>query len=125
MDVHFKSDPGLLADFILQARGHLALARGHLARGRMANVAVRSGWLECTPSNTAALYGIWRSFYSIKCLASFLSLTSLAEVAYEIETSLLPARTGDLTISAEQAQAISEASNSLEYHLNTLTTKLV
>jgi len=57
MDVHFKSDPGLLADFILQARGHLALARG-----RMANVAVRSGWLECTPSNTAALYGIWRSF---------------------------------------------------------------
>jgi two-component system, chemotaxis family, sensor kinase CheA len=113
MDVNFNSDPGLLADFILQARGHLA------------TVAARSGWLERNPSNAAALYGIWRSFYSIKCLASFLGLSSLAEVAYKIETSLLPARTGDLTISPEQARAISEASNSLEYHLITLTTELV
>jgi|HubBroStandDraft_6_1064221.scaffolds.fasta_scaffold64603_2 chemotaxis protein histidine kinase CheA len=113
MDVRFENNPALLADFTLLARHHLA------------TVATRLGWLDQTPSNAAALYGIWRSFYSIKCLASFLGLSALATIAYQIETLLLPARAGDLTISPEQAQAISQASISLEYQLRALTTELV
>lgn len=108
-----ERNPGLLADFILVTRGHLA------------NVAMRLTSLESASSNAAALYGIWRSFYSIKCLASFLGLSTLAKVAYEIETALLQARTGELTISMEQVRAISEASSDLEHHVNTLTAELV
>ena len=105
-------DPIMLADFILVTRGHLA------------NVALRLRWLETSleraSSNAAALYGIWRSFYSIKCLASFLGLSALAEAAYQIETALLPARTGELAISDRQVQAISQAAGDLEYRVNTL-----
>jgi chemotaxis protein histidine kinase CheA len=108
--MNVSSDKRLVDDFILIARDHLT------------NVSTRLAWLERAPDNAAATYAIWRSFYTIKCLAGFLNLSILAEVAYEIETALTLAQTGELTISSQQAHAVAEASGRLEREIDGLDT---
>jgi chemotaxis protein histidine kinase CheA len=111
--MNLSSDNKLVDDFILVARDHLT------------NVSVRLAWLERAPlergqNDAAATYAIWRSFYTIKCLAGFLNLSILAEIAYQIETALTLAQTGDLTISTQQAHAIVAASDHLERQIDEL-----
>jgi chemotaxis protein histidine kinase CheA len=113
--MQLSSDDKLVDDFILVARDHLT------------NVSTRLAWLErapldCVQSDAASTYAIWRSFYTIKCLAGFLNLSILAEVAYQIETDLTLAQTGALTISSRQARAISAASDHLERQMDELDT---
>src|SRR5690242_16936335 len=79
-------DPGLLSDFILESREHLA------------TVESQSMVLEQNPSDAEAIHAIFRGFHTIKGLAGFLELASIQETAHEVETLLDRARNGEIQI---------------------------
>jgi two-component system, chemotaxis family, sensor kinase CheA len=79
-------DPGLLRDFVLEAREHLASIETQLLA------------VERDPGNPEPLHSIFRAFHTIKGLAGFLELPAIQEVAHEVETVLDLARNRKLAI---------------------------
>ena len=79
-------DPELLGDFIMESREHLATIESQLLT------------LEHNPTDPEAVHAAFRGFHTIKGLAGFLDLTTIREVAHEVETILDLARNGDLAI---------------------------
>lgn len=79
-------DPELLGDFILESREHLATIESQLLT------------LEHNPGDAEAVHAAFRGFHTIKGLAGFLDLTTIREVAHQVETILDLARNGDLVL---------------------------
>jgi two-component system chemotaxis sensor kinase CheA len=88
------ADPELLNDFILESREHLTALELHLLA------------LDQDPNNLEALHAIFRGFHTIKGLAGFLGLSSIQEVAHEVETVLDLARNGEIQIMSAQIDVI-------------------
>jgi two-component system chemotaxis sensor kinase CheA len=87
-------DPELLADFIVEARDHLATAESHMLA------------LEQEDNKPDAIHAIFRAYHTIKGLAGFLELAEIREVAHEIETILDCARNNRLTIDPVVTDAV-------------------
>jgi two-component system chemotaxis sensor kinase CheA len=82
-------DAGLLHDFVLEAREHLAAIETNLLA------------VEKDPGNLEPLHSVFRAFHTIKGLAGFLELPAIQEVAHEVETVLDLARNQKLAITRE------------------------
>jgi two-component system chemotaxis sensor kinase CheA len=82
-------DPGLVADFIVESREHLAASED------------RTLALEKTPEDVEVINAIFRVFHSIKGLAAFLEFDRVYRFAHEVETLLDYARNRELTITPE------------------------
>jgi two-component system, chemotaxis family, sensor kinase CheA len=80
------SDPGLIADFIVESREHLVGAE-ELALA-----------LEKDPGNLESVNALFRGFHSIKGLAAFLEFDRVYRFSHEVETLLDYARNQELTI---------------------------
>lgn len=87
-------DPELVADFIVEARDHLATAEAHLLA------------VEQEDNKPDAIHAIFRAYHTIKGLAGFLELAEIREVAHEIETLLDFARSGRLAITPDVTDAV-------------------
>jgi two-component system chemotaxis sensor kinase CheA len=96
------SDPELLADFVLETREHLAAIETHVLT------------LERAPSDAEALHAAFRGFHSIKGLAGFLELSTVQEVAHEVEAVLDRARDGVLAITPAAIDVILHAADYLQ-----------
>lgn len=79
-------DPELIGDFIMESREHLASIEAHLLT------------LEQNPTDAEAVHAAFRGFHTIKGLAGFLELTTIREVAHQVETVLDLARNGQLAV---------------------------
>jgi two-component system chemotaxis sensor kinase CheA len=79
-------DPELLSDFVVEAREHLATIEQQCLA------------LEQDPAQADAVHSLFRGFHTIKGLAGFLELSSIQEVAHEVETALDLARNGELAV---------------------------
>ncbi|MBL8223483.1 MAG: Hpt domain-containing protein, partial [Bryobacterales bacterium] len=79
-------DPELIGDFIMESREHLASIETHLLT------------LEQNPADAEAVHAAFRGFHTIKGLAGFLELTTIREVAHQVETVLDLARNGELAV---------------------------
>src|SRR5947209_16713886 len=75
-----NQDPELVADFILESRGHLSTVESQLLA------------LEQNAGNAEAINTIFRGFHSIKGLAGFLEFHDIQGFAHEVETLLDLAR---------------------------------
>jgi two-component system, chemotaxis family, sensor kinase CheA len=78
--VSFSEDADLVADFITEAREHLALIESQMLD------------LERDPQAMEVLHSVFRTFHTIKGLAGFLEFRSIRDVAHEVETLLDLAR---------------------------------
>lgn len=87
-------DPELLAEFVVEAREHLASVES-LALA-----------LEKDCTNQEAIHALFRSFHSIKGLAAFLELPRIQRFSHEMETLLDLARNNRLTITSEAIDLI-------------------
>ncbi len=96
------NDPELLGDFILESAEHLSTIESQLLT------------LEQDPANADALHAIFRGFHTIKGLAGFLELSSIQEVAHEIETILDLARNWRLVITPRVIDRILAGKDYLE-----------
>jgi two-component system, chemotaxis family, sensor kinase CheA len=79
-------DPGLVADFINEAREHLNEADVKLLT------------LENDPKNDDALNAVYRSFHTIKGVAGFLNLKDITTLAHATEDLLDRARKGEILL---------------------------
>ena len=84
--VSLADDPELIADFVVEAREHLANAETNLLA------------LEKDPAVPDAVNSVFRSFHTIKGLSGFLALIPLQEVSHETESILHRARDGEIAI---------------------------
>ncbi len=82
-------DPELIADFILESRGHLA------------NIENRLLTLERDGPDAEAWNAVFRGFHTIKGLAGFLDLGEMLKLAHEVETVLDAVRNGAIAIAAD------------------------
>ena len=82
----FDTDPELLAEFLTEAKEHLDVADEQLLV------------IESDPANSEALNAIYRSFHTIKGVASFLDLDEIRSLAHAAESLLNLAREGHLTL---------------------------
>ena len=80
------SDPGLIADFVVESKEHLASAEEQALA------------LEKEPGNAEAVNSLFRAFHSIKGLAAFLQFDRVYRFAHEVETLLDHARNHELTV---------------------------
>jgi two-component system chemotaxis sensor kinase CheA len=80
------SDPGLIADFVVESREHLVAAE-ELALA-----------LEKEPGDAEAINALFRVFHSIKGLAAFLEFDRVYRFAHEVETLLDYARNRELVV---------------------------
>jgi two-component system chemotaxis sensor kinase CheA len=87
-------DPQLVADFVVEAREHLASIETLVLA------------LEGEPGNQEAIHGTFRAFHTIKGLAGFLEFTDMQSAAHEVETILDRARNGQLTVSPALCDAL-------------------
>jgi two-component system chemotaxis sensor kinase CheA len=94
-------DPELVADFILESRGHLA------------DIETQILTLERAGPDAEALNSVFRGFHTIKGLAGFLELGEMLKLAHEVETLLDGARKGDIAIGADGFDAILESADYL------------
>jgi two-component system chemotaxis sensor kinase CheA len=94
-------DPELVADFILESRGHLA------------DIETQILTLEREGPDAEALNSVFRGFHTIKGLAGFLELGEMQELAHEVETLLDGARNGDLAIGSDAFDVILESADYL------------
>lgn len=79
-------DPQILADFLLEAREHLA------------NIDAQLLTLEQKPDDAEAMHSVFRSFHTMKGLAGFLELSGIQETAHEVETLLDKVRNNELAM---------------------------
>lgn len=94
-------DPHLVADFLVEAKEHLA------------NIEAQLLALEQNPKTQEALHSAFRSFHTIKGLAGFLEFAAMQEVAHEVETVLDLARNGVITLDAERIDVVLNAGDYL------------
>ena len=71
----FADDPKLVAEFLVEAREHLALIESQMLE------------LEKDPHAMEVLHSVFRTFHTIKGLAGFLEFGAIQAVAHEVETS--------------------------------------
>lgn len=84
--LEFDADPETLHDFVTESREHIDAAEAQLLV------------IENDASNQEALNAIYRSFHSLKGLASFLGLAEIQELAHHCESMLNLARESKLTL---------------------------
>jgi two-component system chemotaxis sensor kinase CheA len=94
-------DPELVADFILESRGHLA------------DIEARILTLEREGPDAETLNSVFRGFHTIKGLAGFLGLGEMLKLAHEVETFLDGARNGELEIGRDGFDVILETADYL------------
>ncbi|MFH1744483.1 MAG: chemotaxis protein CheA [bacterium] len=103
-----EGDPGLLSDFVTEAREHLDSADVHLLK------------LEATPQDEEALNAVFRAFHTIKGVAGFLALGEIQSVAHEAESLLARARKKQLTLVDSAIDVTFEAVDALKCLINQL-----
>lgn len=101
----FAEDRELIADFIVEARDHLAQVEQQMIT------------LEKVPNDAEAINTVFRAFHTIKGLAGFLSLDSIREIAHETETLLDLVRNHKLVISPPVVDIVLAASDFLKVSL--------
>lgn len=94
-------DPELIADFIMEAREHLA------------SIEAQTLTLERAPSDGEALNSAFRAFHTIKGLAGFLDFPRIQEISHQVEAVLDRARNGELTITTGAIEIILQAADHL------------
>lgn len=94
-----QADPGLLSDFIGEAREHLEHADNELLT------------LEATPTEAESLNAVFRAFHTIKGVAGFLDLVPVQQLAHETETLLDNARKGSLALTGSAMDVTFEAND--------------
>ncbi|HSI87135.1 MAG TPA: chemotaxis protein CheA, partial [Candidatus Methylacidiphilales bacterium] len=105
-------DGDLLAEFISEAREHLAeIEQGVLK-------------LESNPNEDEALRGIFRAFHSFKGVAGYLNLAPIHDLAHELESVLDMVRHEKLLMDARVIQLILESKDVLEHFVLEIETRL-
>lgn len=99
-------DPELVQEFLVESRDHL--------------LNVESGLLilERDPGHKETLHSVFRSFHTIKGLASFLGAESVQELAHETESVLDLVRSDSLELSSELIDLILQSADALGKMLN-------
>lgn len=110
-DSGLGDDPELIADFIVEAREHLA------------NVEVNLLALEKDPSLPDAVNSVFRAFHTIKGLAGFLCLGPIHAVAHETETLLQGPRDGKTSITPQLTDLALKAADYLRLAMDALSSK--
>lgn len=110
--VHLKRDDEsveLYADFIEESQDNLERADGML--------------LQMGPSqdHTEEIHGLFRTYHSIKGVASFLHLTHITELAHETEHLLASLRDGKVSLSVELIDLLLESTALLQVQLDDLS----
>jgi two-component system chemotaxis sensor kinase CheA len=82
-----STDPGILADFIVESAEHLEQSDLGLLT------------LETDPANKECLDGVFRAFHSIKGVAGFLGLDGIKCLSHEAESLLDKIRSGEMGLS--------------------------
>jgi two-component system chemotaxis sensor kinase CheA len=98
----FEADPGLLGDFVSEAREHLEAADLHMLT------------LETEPRNEEALNAVFRAFHTIKGVAGFLALDEIRTLAHEAEHLLDRARKGELALEGKAVDVTFEVIDALK-----------
>ena len=94
-------DRELVAEFILEAREHLASIEAQLLA------------LEQTPGDPEPIHSIFRGFHTIKGVAGFLEFSAIQQVAHEVETLLDMARNALLAVTPAVIDAVLAGSDYL------------
>jgi two-component system chemotaxis sensor kinase CheA len=97
-----EGDPGLLSEFIMEAREHLDAADVHLLT------------IETDPSNEEALNAVFRGFHTIKGVAGFLALDDILALAHEAENLLDKARKHEIQLTGSAIDVTFEAVDTLK-----------
>jgi two-component system chemotaxis sensor kinase CheA len=95
------ADPGLLQDFIIEARGHLD------------NADVQLLTIENEPEDKEALNALFRSFHTIKGGAGFLDLLDINKLSHVSEDLLDKARRGGLVLKGAVVDVVFESVDAL------------
>ena len=85
----FDSDPELLSEFVSESTEHLEIAEDQLLV------------IESETNNSEALNAIYRSFHTIKGVASFLGLEDTRHLAHQAESMFNLARDGKLELTGD------------------------
>lgn len=101
-ELEFESDPELLAEFVAESNEHLEVAEEQLLT------------IESEPGNSEALNAIYRSFHTIKGVASFLGLENTRNLAHQAESMLNLARDGKIELSGDALEVALESVDGLK-----------
>jgi two-component system chemotaxis sensor kinase CheA len=112
MPAAFAEDAELIADFLVEAREHLALIET-----QMLELERNSGAME-------VLHSVFRTFHTIKGLAGFLEFHRIQEVAHEVETLLDLARNEKMRITSPVVDIVLESADYLKNELNRIDAQL-
>ncbi|MHC4945637.1 MAG: Hpt domain-containing protein, partial [Planctomycetota bacterium] len=93
----YTTDPGLVDDFIIEAREQIEL-------GETALLA-----LEADPEGRDSINAVFRAFHTIKGSSQFLHFKAICEVAHKAETLLVRVREGELRLTELHADLALEA----------------
>ncbi len=99
--VALAQDPELLADFVTEAREHLATIERQMLI------------LEQNPAQVEAVHAVFRGFHTIKGLAGFLDLHTIRDVAHEVETVLDLVRNGQFAVTPALVDVVLAAADYL------------
>lgn len=105
-------DPGLIRDFILESREHLA------------QVEMQMMTLEKAPDESEAINTVFRAFHTVKGVAGFLDLGDIREVAHETESLLDLVRDRKLQVTPDLADVVLGAADFLKVWFTRLETSL-
>lgn len=110
--VSFSEDADLVADFITEAREHLALIESQMLD------------LERDPQAMEVLHSVFRTFHTIKGLAGFLEFRSIRDVAHEVETLLDLARNEKMQLTPPVVDVVLASADYLGSDLNRIEAQL-
>jgi two-component system, chemotaxis family, sensor kinase CheA len=110
--VSFSEDADLVADFITEAREHLALIESQMLD------------LERDPQAMEALHSVFRTFHTIKGLAGFLEFRPIRDVAHEVETLLDLARNEKMQLTPPVVDVVLASADYLGSDLNRIEAQL-
>lgn len=110
--VSFSEDADLVADFITEAREHLALIESQMLD------------LERDPQAMEVLHSVFRTFHTIKGLAGFLEFRSIRDVAHEVETLLDLARNEKMRLTPPVVDVVLASADYLGSDLNRIEAQL-
>jgi two-component system, chemotaxis family, sensor kinase CheA len=108
----FSEDRELIADFLTEAREHIALIETRILE------------LESGSGSKEAIHSVFRGFHTIKGLAGFLEFAAIQEVAHETETLLGLARNDQLQITPAIVDAVLESADYLRGELARIEARL-
>ena len=109
---HLGADPGVLEDFIHEARDHLQKTNECLIQ------------LESIPEDVELINELFRIFHTIKGIAGFLGLDAIQLLSHATESLLAKARDREIVLNAQCIEAVFSSVDALQREIESLCTCL-